>query len=651
MPRPKRSRARPTARKAGVTKNVSPAFKRPVTPTTPDSQSRTLAAAAAEAAAATAAAAAAAIKTTSTVAYDDDCTSDDTDGIVTYRAGVKRRRRSEQTEENCPMMSGALGPGEERPAHASPRTKRFRLELTRIAREADYAKDREDMLKRKAEAEAKTQAEAKSSERNEVKTKNVVQPKPTDNVKVPQELQQSVDGEIDDSGPNGSILEVSQDDHHHLLVHRENGEDTVQAQSTEADHSDSTSTSTQVMENNDNNNSSMMVIANFKRRPRQPSILRMVQAEQENDDGGDDDEFDIDMDGFRSEAASTPTRTILRVDDRSTSPSQLPELLVSELPSSPPKRKAPNEGVLAPMSDTVAPPASTSSSMANVDNGDGSAASDVAAAKTGAIDESEKAGKGRSILSTATLQDLLPRRRRRRQRRQAAKRAKKTAAAGGDPEVPDPRAVDHGPDHARTGRVRKGGQKTTTTKVTVASKRKGKEEVPATAVAMGRAKAYNLAASPHLPSSFSPPFLPRPSSSSSIPPALSSEHSSVPPSSSDKENRSSARLMSRLMESRPMTPSSQERKKTKKRGREEEKGRAGELNLRAGEGEEAAAAAEGGTRRVKRPREAAKPAKKRNNTGVTTAVSTVDVARLSSEARKFKRVDEWELSFEDVVTP
>ncbi|KAI9884725.1 MAG: hypothetical protein M1823_003506 [Watsoniomyces obsoletus] len=196
-----------------------------------------------------------------------DATSSDSDGLVIAKPGYKRRSGDDHY-----MMSGGLGPGEVRPPHATPRTKRRRIELSRIAREADHAKALEGLKKRRAEEEERRR--------------------------------------------NEEVKETKAKEH-------DDGESEKQSQMTELVEEEEGESEQQMEEKKTMMDSSMMVIANFKRRPRQPSILRMVQAEREkekeNDENDDDDnlglDLDLDMEDFKPEDESTPFHVRLQVPD------------------------------------------------------------------------------------------------------------------------------------------------------------------------------------------------------------------------------------------------------------------------------------------------------------------------------------------------
>ena len=341
-------------------------------------------------------------------------------------------------------MSGGLGPGEVRAAPSTPKTKRRRAELSRIAREADHAAALEGLRKRRQEA-------AEKNNNGEVS-------KTQDGAKV------TADSAIRDET-------VTQNG----VVGAESDEKNVGSPdaTTAADAGPAI-------------DSSMMLIANFKRRPRQPSILRMVRAEQgkKNDDGeqtdGDDLDFTLGQDELGPEDQSTPFnirqyatlgeaessdsdadeieigRDASRVDGHRSTHDQVsasalqvhddtspkPRQLLPPWSPEPAAKETRSEGVepFPQYVDPLAQPASPESQRAATpdtirDSPKGSSEEDTAfeqdspppnepntskKRKSDGLEDASKGIKNKKALSTDALRDMLPRRRRpvRKTRRQ-----------------------------------------------------------------------------------------------------------------------------------------------------------------------------------------------------------------------------------------
>lgn len=432
----------------------------------------------------------AATSTSDPAPLDQPTTSDDSDGLLVSVASWKRKPRPGVF---MPMMSGGLGKGDVRAAPSTPRTKSSRVELSRIAREADHAKALQGLKQRRQEeADRKRRDEEAAKERSE------------EDVAI---------------GHDQNASER----------HDETAEDVRDLPEEEDVGGLATSTEAgPVME------SSMMAIANFKRRARQPSILRMVRGRQDKDGLVDQDEDEDDLDFslgpddfspdnktslFQQGSRRTSRKrrsSALEVDETdderdlgkshaeksieelqfgrsagSTSavegPRQVsPGPLQSSREQSPAlptaeahdedvdaanntsalthAREPEREATPAVLSDTMAPPASSSSDdNSGHQNGHGSgptradpSTGDAAHPKTGITKapatRSKAGGKGKSKpLSTAELRDLLPRRRRQAQR-QAKSNVQKWDAfdiygtGESTPEAEQPADALHGDD-------------------------------------------------------------------------------------------------------------------------------------------------------------------------------------------------------------
>ncbi|KAI9853035.1 MAG: hypothetical protein M1838_002814 [Thelocarpon superellum] len=174
------------------------------------------------------------------VARDTDG-SDDSTGLVRSVAKTQRQLRAAQTQKN--VMSGGLGPGDTvlTPANAA-----TRAELSRVTREADHAIALNRLKKRREEAMRK------------------------------------------DVAPQGDVIQVPST--------MEKG--AVSMMSTTKEAPVGLPRGTPASER------SILALTNFKRRPRQPSILRMVEMSQlEGGDASDDD-----LDDFDPDDESTPLR-------------------------------------------------------------------------------------------------------------------------------------------------------------------------------------------------------------------------------------------------------------------------------------------------------------------------------------------------------
>ena len=354
--------------------------------------------------------------------------SDDSEGLVTTTSNFKSQR---PLDDPTLRMSGGLGLGDDMHTPQSPGAKRKMSELSQIAREADHAEALERLKKRRDEAKRKERE--------------------GDDVLVPATMEETVE---------------------------------ATAESTEGKRS-GLGRGTPAMD------SSALVLANFKRRPRQSSILQMVQAQPSSeDDYGDLDDFNPDDEStplktgcqppVQDEAESSPhppspanprKRKLTPPENQPAVqvPCSSPPVVVSPVESaatghsssSLSSRNLPEDGPMNPStrepgqhaadgerSGTMAPPASSSpsqhrstmSSTAQIvpagrpprrppaarkqPSRNAQAAASTTSKYPGrmsmgptshraATSSSARPGKDLLHLSTATLQDLLPRRRRR----------------------------------------------------------------------------------------------------------------------------------------------------------------------------------------------------------------------------------------------
>lgn len=194
--------------------------------------------------------------------------SDDSDGLVMRKSATFATGGLERQEY---MMSGALDPKEFGDGRPRPPTGRLRAALSKIAREADHARAIEALKKRRDAALA-------AQGGGQVLVLSSQSTMPTEDARPP------IRGK--DTPPMTSALKMPSG-----LGPQEQA--------------------TPAME------SSVLAIAKFKRRPRQPSILQLVQQQdtraQERDDDDDDDLAD-----FLPDDESTPflvSRTKPQIED------------------------------------------------------------------------------------------------------------------------------------------------------------------------------------------------------------------------------------------------------------------------------------------------------------------------------------------------
>lgn len=176
--------------------------------------------------------------------------SDDSEGIVTTSNKLRNRKGVEKREV---FMSGGLGVGDTQDAHRKPGATRRKPALVNTARTEDHAKAIEGLKRRRDAALAAQKAEVQVPSSNPVSAMEDQRP-PTrgKGAKVTRTVERILPG----SG---------------LRAH-----------------------GTPAME------TSVLALANFKRRPRQPSILQMVQQNADIDDNGDD------IEDFQPDDESTP---------------------------------------------------------------------------------------------------------------------------------------------------------------------------------------------------------------------------------------------------------------------------------------------------------------------------------------------------------
>ncbi|KAI9826336.1 MAG: hypothetical protein M1832_000253 [Thelocarpon impressellum] len=86
-------------------------------------------------------------------AHREDTTSGDSEGLITK--STRGARPGTTTDPTASLMSGGLGDGDMAQARRSPRSKRRAVELSRLAREADHAAALEGLKRRRNEAARK----------------------------------------------------------------------------------------------------------------------------------------------------------------------------------------------------------------------------------------------------------------------------------------------------------------------------------------------------------------------------------------------------------------------------------------------------------------------------------------------------------------
>lgn len=99
--------------------------------------------------------------------------------------------------------------------------------------------------------------------------------------------------------------------------------------------------------------SSVLGFSNMKRRARQPSLLRLVQAHAKDQSDDEDDDYDDSLNDFCPDDESTPFLNSKSYSGLQLSPS-LPAALPAQTPSSR-KRKRPSPEVEVPMSQSLEP--------------------------------------------------------------------------------------------------------------------------------------------------------------------------------------------------------------------------------------------------------------------------------------------------------
>ncbi|MCJ1398327.1 hypothetical protein MMC11_001525 [Xylographa trunciseda] len=196
--------------------------------------------------------------------------SDDSEGLITT---VKRNARSKNGASEEISMSGALALDDVKGSSRLPPPHRIqRAALSRLAREADHARAIEGLKKRRDEAITKGRA-----------PKFVVQEM---NLRGAHD-----DGLVPSSVPNAE--EVAQ-------VEVETGD--FQIQRTTVERFKPIPFSTCKLQATPSTESSILVLANFRHRPRQPSILQIGRQ----DYAASESELDDMLDDFHPEDESTP---------------------------------------------------------------------------------------------------------------------------------------------------------------------------------------------------------------------------------------------------------------------------------------------------------------------------------------------------------
>lgn len=225
-------------------------------------------------------------------------TSDDSDGLVVSKKTGARGRGSKAQEYT---MSGALAPEDVGPTRLKPPSKQTRAALSKIAREADYARK----VAEKKATQGVAQAEA-TTELNQIPSS------------IPMESVPASKPSLGGVGISSAMKSVQ------MGLGSRIGE-TPRPQPS-------------------------MLSASFKKRARQPSLLQMLQTQNDPSDDLDDDE----LDDFRPDDESTPMiKSMLQSNAQHTSSSsrqtsgsrkrklatpeiQVPASQSQDLPSSPP---------------------------------------------------------------------------------------------------------------------------------------------------------------------------------------------------------------------------------------------------------------------------------------------------------------------------
>ncbi|MCJ1252968.1 hypothetical protein MMC24_000774 [Lignoscripta atroalba] len=222
--------------------------------------------------------------------------SDDSEGLVKRnRTGVNRRGVARQDAR----MSGALAPEDTEGARLRPPTGRQRAALSKVARDADHTRAIEALKRRRDEALAKTTENEKGEE-----------------VLIPSSMPNMAENPKTNEEEATEVRTVER----------------VRPASISKAHT------TPAMD------ASVLAIANFKRRPRQPSILQLGrQIAQTN--GSDNDE---ELDDFQPDDESTPfhfSKSRLRIQSTPTSlslsPHNLPSLDSRKRKLTPPELQVP----------------------------------------------------------------------------------------------------------------------------------------------------------------------------------------------------------------------------------------------------------------------------------------------------------------------
>ncbi|KAL8943504.1 MAG: hypothetical protein Q9216_001039 [Gyalolechia sp. 2 TL-2023] len=205
-------------------------------------------------------------------------TSDDSEGIITSsKTGVNRRGVAPQVA----TMSGALADGDLGEKRLKPFSSKRRVALSRIAREADHAKAIESVKVRR-DAILAVEKMAQEGKQPEVQVRST----------------QPVEVQISTSRPSSAQS--------HAPVKILKAPREVRVTKPRATPSRETS---------------ILAIENFKRRPRQPSLLQIAQAHT----AAQDSELDDTLDDFNPDDESTPlcqSNTGLQHEPSSVSPSR-----------------------------------------------------------------------------------------------------------------------------------------------------------------------------------------------------------------------------------------------------------------------------------------------------------------------------------------
>lgn len=199
--------------------------------------------------------------------------SDDSEGLVTTTTRI-RGRLSLVSQRNADYtMTGGLGEGDVKGAHKTiPKTRPTVKKVKPDKQQAEAL----DALKRRRDATLKTKASRarKTSPEATIPSPELKDSRPGTITKAPKE-------------PSPALSEVDSLYASPSPVRTTNPQSTLKAQGTPAI------------------DTSILALANFKRRPRQPSILRMVQQTSDNEE---------DFDDFNPDDESTPLNLHKNVD-------------------------------------------------------------------------------------------------------------------------------------------------------------------------------------------------------------------------------------------------------------------------------------------------------------------------------------------------